>query len=249
MNCGNGGFGHARDRGGATQGIDQGRCKVAVHAQHHAIIGTLNQVSCSDIRDCVKLDYVFDVPMDAGEIKQLIKERGDTQSAIARLLGIAPNKLSKSLKGERRFTIAEMDILRSYFGRGPGAEPPPKQIPVVGLVSAGAWREGFNEVLDRIPKPDPTLSDDAFAVRVTGDSMEHVAKEGDDVIVEPRDRRLVNGKYYVVRNSEGEMTFKQYRENPARLEPCSDNKAHATIYPGEDGFEVIGRVRKKVTDL
>lgn len=187
--------------------------------------------------------------MDGPEIKRLLKERGETQAGIARLLDMAPNKLSKSLSGERRFTVQEMDTLRQYlFGRD--AEPQASaRIPVVGLISAGEWREGFADVMDRIPSPDPSLSPDAFAVRIDGDSMDKVAQHGEDVIVEPRDRRLVNKKYYVVRNSEGEMTFKQYREDPARLEPCSTNPRHVTIYPGEDGFEVIGRVRKRVSDL
>ena len=187
--------------------------------------------------------------MDGPEVKRLIKESGATQADIARMLEIAPNKLSKSLSGVRRFTVQEVDLLRRFFGLADPAAPAITRIPVVGLVSAGGWREGFHEVIERIPSPDPSLSADAFAVRVSGDSMDQVAGDGEDVIVEPRDRRLVNGKYYVVRNSEGEMTFKRYRESPARLEPCSSNPAHTTIYPGEDGFEVIGRVRKKVSDL
>ena len=60
---------------------------------------------------------------------------------------------------------------------------------------------------------------------------------------------LVNGGYYIIRNGDGETTFKRYIENPARLEPCSSNPEHQAIYPGQSPFEVIGRVRKKVTDL
>lgn len=188
--------------------------------------------------------------MDGPEIKRILEERGEKQVGIARLLGMAPNKLSKSLSGKRKFTVDEMDILRRYlFGPETDGTVATAFIPVVGLVSAGSWREGFEVVLERIPSPDPTLSSDAFAVRVSGDSMDKVAQDGEDVIVEPRDRRLINGKYYVVRNGEGETTFKQYRENPSRLEPCSHNPEHRTIYPGEEGFDVIGRVRKKVTDL
>lgn len=186
--------------------------------------------------------------MDGTELKRLIEERGESQAGIARLLGIAPNKISKVIKGERQLKVGEVDTLRAYF-YGREIKPTVHRIPVVGLISAGQWREGFLDVIERIPSPDPALSSDAFAVRIVGDSMSEVAKEGEDVIVEPNDRRLVNKGYYVVRNADGEMTFKQYRENPARLEPCSANKEHRTIYPGEDGFEVIGRVRKKVTDL
>ena len=38
-------------------------------------------------------------------------------------------------------------------------------------------------------------------------------------------------------------------EKPARLEPCSSNPKHQVIYPGREAFTVIGRVRKRVSDL
>lgn len=122
-------------------------------------------------------------------------------------------------------------------------------LPRVGLVSAGMWREGFEQVTEWIPSPDRALSEDSFVVRVEGDSMDKVAKSGEDVIVDPRDLDLIGGKYYVVRNDDGETTFKQYCENPARLEPCSSNSKHGTIYLGREGFTLIGRVRKKVSNL
>jgi SOS-response transcriptional repressor LexA len=100
-----------------------------------------------------------------------------------------------------------------------------------------------------MPSPDKALSAKSFVVLVEGDSMDKVAASGDGVIVDPTDLDLVSGKYYVVRNGEGETTFKRYRENPARLEPCSTNPAHQTIYPGRDTFTVIGRARKRVADL
>jgi repressor LexA len=188
--------------------------------------------------------------LDPQEVRNLMAAKKDTQAGLARLLGISPDKINKVFAGTRSFQKPEVKILRRYYGLDPDADQEPqRRIPVVGLISAGAWQEGFRDVIDNIPSPDPSLSKDAFAVRISGDSMNKVAQEGEDVIVEPRDRRLIDGKYYVVRNAAGEMTFKRYRENPARLEPCSTNPEHQTIFPGEDGFEIIGRVRKKVSDL
>lgn len=188
--------------------------------------------------------------MDVGQLKQLMENWGERQVDIARLLKISPDKVNKALKGKRRFTAAETDILRRYFGikeEESGAKP--RRLPIVGLVSAGLWREGFEQVMGYMPSPDASLSKDAFVVIVEGGSMDKVAEPGTAIIVDPADRSLIDGKFYVVRNMEGETTFKQYRENPARLDPCSSDPSHQTIYPGQDGFEVIGRARKKVEDI
>jgi repressor LexA len=187
--------------------------------------------------------------MDVATLKALMAERGETQAEIARLLGISPDKLNKTLKGKRRLQLDEANTLDRYFGLAEPGDAKPHYLPIVGLVSAGQWREGFEVVMGYMPSPDPKLSRDSFVVIVEGDSMDLVAQPGEAIIVEPRDRDLVNGGYYIIRNGEGETTFKRYIENPARLEPCSSNPEHEAIYPGQSPFEVIGRVRKKVTDL
>ena len=189
--------------------------------------------------------------MDVERLKQLMAERKESQIGIARLLGITPDKMSKTFKGKRRLTLDEANRLRRYFGirdELPDSDRP-HMLPVVGLVSAGAWRDGFEGVTDYIPAPDRTLSRDSFVVRVEGDSMDQVAQAGEHVIVDPSDLDLLPGKYYVVRNSDGETTFKQYCDNPARLAPCSSNKRHKTIFIGREGFSLVGRVRKKVSNL
>lgn len=188
--------------------------------------------------------------MDVATLKRLMSEWKERPVDIARLLGIEPDKVSKILHNKRRITAEEADTLRRYFGikeEESGAKP--RRLPIVGLVSAGMWREGFEQVIGYMPSPDPSLGKDAFVVIVEGSSMNKIAQPGDAVIVDPSERSLIDGKLYIIRNGDGETTFKQYRENPARLEPCSDDPRHRTIYPGQEGFEVIGRVRKKVQDL
>jgi repressor LexA len=203
----------------------------------------------SGTSDSAELQAAYYVHMEIQQIKALITQRGETQADLARLIGITPDQFSRSMLGKRKFTVREMDLLRRYFAE-PGSETPlPVLFPIVGLVSAGAWREGFEQVMGYMPSPDKALSAKSFVVLIEGDSMDKVAEPGDGVIVDPTDLDLVSGKYYVIRNGEGETTFKQYREGPARLEPCSTNPIHQTIYPGRDGFTVIGRVRKRVADL
>lgn len=187
--------------------------------------------------------------MDVDTLKRLMAENGDSQAGIARMLGMTPDKLSKVLARRRRLTVEEANKLTTYYGTGSNLEQLPVFLPIVGLVSAGAWREGFEYIRGYMPSPDKALSRDAFVVIVEGDSMNLVAQEGEGIVVDPRDLDLVAGKYYVIRNDSGETTFKRYMEAPARLEPCSSNPDHQTIYPGRDGFTVVGRVRKRVSDL
>jgi repressor LexA len=187
--------------------------------------------------------------MDVETLKRLMSENGDSQADLARMLGISPDKMSKIVSGKRRLTVEEANKLTTYYGIGGNHPEVPILLPIVGLVSAGAWRAGFEDVRGYMPSPDRALSKNAFVVIVEGDSMNLVAQDGEGIIVDPRDLDLVAGKYYVIRNGEGETTFKRYMENPARLEPCSTNPQHMTIYPGRDGFSVVGRVRKRVSDL
>lgn len=188
--------------------------------------------------------------MDVEQLKRLMAERGENQAGIARLLGITPDKMSKTLHGRRNLKLEEGNILRRYFGLDDqGASAAPHLLPIVGLVSAGAWREGFEHVRGHMPSPDSGLGPNAFVVIVEGDSMDRVVEEGEAVIVDPRQRELLPRRYYVIRNGVGETTFKQYHDQPARLEPCSRNPEHRTIFPGQEEFTIIGRVMKAVRDL
>jgi repressor LexA len=187
--------------------------------------------------------------MDIQTLRALMKENGDSQAGLARLLGITPDKMSKIMAGKRRLTVEEANKLATYYGTGGNQEGVPRLLPIVGLVSAGAWRQGFEEIRGYMPSPDKALSGDAFVVIVEGDSMNLVAQEGEGIIVDPADRDLLPGRYYVVRNEHGETTFKCYMENPARLEPCSSNPEHQPIFPGRETFTVIGRAKKRVSDL
>lgn len=187
--------------------------------------------------------------MDVQTLKALMKENRDSQAGLARFLGMSPDKMSKVIAGKRRLTVEEANKLATYYGTGGNSDVAPVLLPIVGLVSAGAWRQGFEEVRGYMPSPDKALSADAFVVIVEGDSMDLVAQEGEGIIIDPRDRDLLPGRYYVVRNEHGETTFKRYMENPARLEPCSSNPEHRPIYPGRETFTVIGRAKKRVSDL
>jgi len=219
-----------------------------LHDRDNAIIATCRQALMCDKRNSKSWPTRLNGRMDIETLKRLMNERGETQAGIARLLGITPDKLSKTLAGKRNLQLREANILIKYFNLDDPKEVP-TMLPIVGLISAGSWREGFETIMGYMPSPDRALSKDAFVVIVEGDSMDKVAKSGEGIIIDPSDRDLCDGRYYVIRNGDGETTFKQYREGPARFEPCSTNPIHTPIYPGREEFTVIGRAKKRVSDL
>ncbi len=181
--------------------------------------------------------------MDLEEIKMLMGARGYKQVDLANLLGLAPNKVSKAFSGTRRFTIAEMDKIRSWLGDQSAHDTARvRMLPVIGQVAAGAWREAIRTTTDEMPAPDPDMPKAAFALDVIGDSMDLFVPNGGRVIIDPDDKALYPRRFYVV-ESEGETTFKRFFADPARLEPCSTNVAHSPIMiGGETGFSIVGRV-------
>lgn len=176
-----------------------------------------------------------------------LKEHKCKQVDLARLLGISTDKLSKSFKGPdvRRFTAEETQILLRFLGQAQPEAKRARELPIIGLVPAGNWREAVEHPLGWMHSPDPSLPEETFVVRVEGDSMDNIAPEGTHIIVNPMDKQLVTRKLYVVRNADGEVTFKQFMADPARFVPVSSNSEHKPIIVGEDGFEIVGRAVMK----
>ncbi|WP_165356478.1 LexA family transcriptional regulator [Sphingosinicella sp. BN140058] len=181
--------------------------------------------------------------MDVEEIRARLRERGLNQSRLAEHLGLRPNQISLTLAGKRRFTVAEMDKVRELLGDAPAPEmPAARPIPIIGQVAAGNWREAVQRPVGSMPSPDPSMPARAFALRVKGDSMDQLVEDGGTIIVDPEDKALFPGRFYVVLNAEGETTFKQFKIDPARLAPCSTNPEHKDIVIGDGTFQMVGRI-------
>jgi SOS-response transcriptional repressor LexA len=181
--------------------------------------------------------------MDNDEIRRRVRARGFGLADVGRALGIDENKVSKSLSGIRRWQAVEMDALRALLADPEDiAADAPRSIPIIGSVTAGNWREAIKHPVGRLPLPDPSVPPRAFALKVDGDSMDLHVPDGATIIVDPDDRALFPNRLYVVKNGEGETTFKQFRADPARLVPCSSNPEHKDILIGAEGFEIIARV-------
>ncbi len=176
-----------------------------------------------------------------------MKAQGVRQVHLANALGIDPDKVSKSLdtKGTREFSQEEMAIVRQML-RQEGDIPEPSDyhpIPIIGQVQAGTWTEAMQRPIGIMPSPEPFMSRKIFGLQVTGDSMNEYVEDGATVLVDPEDKALFPGRFYVVINEDGETTYKRYQEHPSRLVPCSTNKAHTDIVLGGDQtFTIVGRV-------
>lgn len=190
----------------------------------------------------------------SNNIQELRRAKGLTQRDLADRLSTPDSEvhfttIAKIERSQRRLThewavrIAEVlgvDFAALYKDGRQAGPSGVRNIPVIGQVAAGQWREAVQHPDDHIVAPVDAKN--AFALLVDGDSMDVVAPAGTHVLVDPDALDLLDGRYYVVMNDAGEATFKQYRAHPARLEPLSHNPTHQPIALGREPFSVIGQV-------
>ena len=92
----------------------------------------------------------------------------------------------------------------------------------------------------------PPNSRNLIALRIQEDSIDRGAPDGSIIIVDLSDRLLQSGRYYVF-NHYGDTMFKQFQDEPARLEDDNTNSC-ATIFYSDD-IRVIGRVTEVTRKL
>lgn len=179
-------------------------------------------------------------------IDRLAAQNGLSASGLARRAGLDPTTFNKSKRttgdGKLRWpstesiakvleaTSASLGEFVSLIGEtsGPGTV---QRVPVIGYAQAGSAGyfddagypagTGWDELLF------PSLGDPhAYALEVSGDSMEPVYRDGDTVIVSPA-AQIRRGDRVVVRTKGGEVMAKQLvRESANKIELMSINRAH-----------------------
>lgn len=182
----------------------------------------------------------------------LAAEKGLTASGLARKAGLDPTAFNPSKRvsadGRPRWPSTEslakvleavgegMDTLAGLIaGRRviPGTLPrPDRRVPLIGLAQAGG--EGFFDdggypvggAWDEIALPEVADDPNAYALEISGQSMEPVYREGDHVIVSPA-APVRRGDRVVVRTVKGEVMAKQLvRRSAVRVELKSLNPLH-----------------------
>lgn len=170
-----------------------------------------------------------------------------SQEALADRMGgdIALGTISKLESGRMALTQFYMQRFASALGVEAYeviAPKPVRLVPIVGSVAAGAFAEALENPEGYLPIPPSVGGARCFALRPAGDSMNQVAGPSDYIVVDPDQANLENGRLYVVRNGDGEATFKRFRSDPPLLEPVSTNPEHRVIPVGAEPFTVVGRV-------
>jgi SOS-response transcriptional repressor LexA len=125
------------------------------------------------------------------------------------------------------------------------------EVPVVSMVTAGAlqFREGVeSKDVIRTVSLSGLPDGDWIGLIVDGDSMNRIAPPGSIIVVNRRDKSLLNEKFYVFVNDMNESTFKMFRKNPRGLRPYSTNPDYMAM-PLTDDMQVFGRARIVVTEI
>jgi phage repressor protein C with HTH and peptisase S24 domain len=180
-------------------------------------------------------------------IDALARDHGLTASALARKAGLDPTTFNKSKRitreGKARWpstesvakvleaTGATMAAFVGYIDGGTAVRPA-ATMPLIGFAQAGD-RGFFDDAgypvgggWDEIPFPE-VGDPHAYALEVSGDSMEPLYRDGDVVIVSPI-ANVRRGDRVVVRTTEGEVMVKQLvRLTARRIDLASVNPAHS----------------------
>lgn len=180
--------------------------------------------------------------MTPQEIKAELHRRGMTIRDLAEAIDLNENYLGKSLgPAGRKLKVHEMDAIRKELA--PTSEHEPlRSIPLLGEVPAGKPQPAGEHRGRWHPVSDPDTPANAYALVVKGDSMDLVVQDGATLIIDPDDKELWPDNCYIIRTEDGEATFKEYQNHPARLVPCSSNEHHKEIKLGEEPVHILGRV-------
>lgn len=185
----------------------------------------------------------------------LIEQQGASYAALSRMLRRNDAYLQQYIRRGTPRRLAERDrkLLAAYF-RVDEAELGGTAGPVLAAIrrldveaSAGAGALVGDEVASGAMQLDPRLLEalrldpaHAAMLRARGDSMEPTIHDGDQMIVDERDRTVGTTPAIFVLRLDGELLVKRVARDRASFRVLSDNPA----YPPRvaDAVEIVGRV-------
>lgn len=196
-------------------------------------------------------------------VSELIRLHGNKQQTLADEIGVTQATVSRWLKGsepewpqrEKLEALAKSAGLLRPEGARQAKPPSPSRftpVPLISWVSAGKLADPGSQVDERAVER-LAIADlgpgEFFALRVKGTSMDRYSPENSIVVVNRRERDLQEGKPYIFA-VRGEVTYKIWRNSPARLAPYSTDPTNEPIFiDKKSSLIVIGRVRRSILEL
>ena len=205
--------------------------------------------------------------MDPREkLAELARERGHSLAALSRMLGRNASYLQQYItKGSpRKLEEADRRRLAQFFGIGEAELGGPEEI---SLARSGDWVEVPRLPLEASAGPGAVsgavgaaeIAFDAFrfsrrwlreqglepallsSIRVLGDSMDPLLRDGDEILVDRTPRPFREG-VHVVRLGEALHVKLLQAVPPDRLRLISKNAAYEPVEVGMADVDVVGRV-------
>lgn len=200
-------------------------------------------------------------------IKQLREEKGISQLEFAKKINLTQQSVSAYEKGIREPSLDILKTIADFFGvstdyilgksdvRNPikNIIPATKllSIPIVGRVPAGEPLLASENIEGYLPI-DPSMygitnPDDFFFLRVAGDSMNKVVKNGSYVLIRKQDYAEDNDVVVAIVNGDEEATLKRFKELgngfvALKPESYSDEFVDRIISLKDTNFKILGKV-------
>ncbi|NEX19438.1 repressor LexA [Thiorhodococcus mannitoliphagus] len=156
---------------------------------------------------------------------------------------VADGRLDKDPGKARGYRLGECPGGPSGGLKGRTPAAPPRLIPLLGRVSAGAFSLAVEDLEGYLPiEPDRAGADDAlFGLRVRGESMRDAGILHGDIVVVRRQPKADDGAIVVALVGE-EATVKRLRLREERIELHPENPDYPVMTPDPKQLEIVGRV-------
>lgn len=203
----------------------------------------------------------------ATNLKRLLRASGKSQADLIKDTKISQSSVSDYFTAKKYPRPDKMQILADYFGvlksdimedkatlESIGATPytPTRRIPILGRIAAGLPLYA-EEHIEGYTYTDLNGSNEYFALRVQGDSMNARRINDGDIVVIRRQSIVDNGEIAVVLVNGCDATIKQFYKNgdTVTLVPQSNNPTHtAQMYNCKNTeVQVLGKLVRNVIDF
>lgn len=195
-------------------------------------------------------------------LTELSRQKGTSLASLSRMLGrnttylqqyISKGSPRKLEEGDRRrlakyFGVPETELgaaqEKSYDARQDWVEVPRLSIEVsAGQGAASASEQPFDSFRfsQRWLREQGLEPGKLSAVRVVGDSMEPLLREGDDLLVDLAERPFRDG-IYVVRLDDNLLVKRVTSQGGGRFSLLSQNLSYPPLSVTADQFDLLGRV-------